>query len=98
MHQEQTTKQEIQLPGHPPIAPEPTTLDYVKEFNLLIIAALVPLGLAYIGYLTVKRKTEASNREAQREAVRKDEEYVGDKTVMDFMRSEMTKTKEDREK
>jgi len=88
---EQQTVEHIAVP---PPAPDPTPLDYIKEFNLLIIAALVPLGLAWIGYKTMKDKAEAANRQAQREAIRKEEDYAGDKTVMQWARKEYTQRKD----
>jgi len=107
MHQEQTKTTPYYDPAHEqqvvahaavPVAPtqppEPSTLDYIKEFNLLIIAALVPLGLAWIGYKTMKTKSDAANREAQREAIRKEEEYAGDETVMQWARKEYTQRKD----
>jgi len=71
----------------PPAHPGPTPLDYFKEFNALMIAAVVPIVLAYIGYRTVKAKTEANNRKRrQRYAEENRLAEYSDDTIVDFLK------------
>ena len=89
MHQEQTTKQEIQLPGHPPIAPpEPSAFEWVQLWMPFLLL-VVPL---YIGYRSLRLKTEAANRLRQRaweESHKDDDDAPSDRTVLEHVRTLM---------
>ena len=66
------------VPSHP----EPTALEWFKEINLLVIAALVPLGIAYLGYRSLKLKTERHNAIRRKAAEEIGEEPPTDETIM----------------
>lgn len=80
-------------------APKPSFVEQMaayQDFIVAIIGILTPVLAIIFGYLTVKAKTDAANRQRYREAVRKhQEEEYSDMTVMDWARKEMTRRKDD---
>ena len=51
-------EQHVAQPSHP----APTALDWFKEFNAFWGVGIVPIVLAYIGWRSLKLKTESDNR------------------------------------
>ena len=92
MHQEQTVRQEIQLPGHPPIAPEPTSMEWFNAISGFWVAGILPFVIIYFGYRSLRLKTEAANRLRQRaweESHKDDDDAPSDRTVLEHVRTLM---------
>jgi hypothetical protein len=86
---EQTTYVEVQ--SHP----EPTALDWFREFNAFWVAGILPIALAYIGWKSLKAKQERTNAE-RLDRYRKEgrEDEYSDKTKLNMIFDALHKDKD----
>lgn len=62
-------------------------IEWFREFNAWSIGFLLPVILAWIGYKSLRAKTEAANKERRRQYAKENRlsEYSDD-TIMDFLK------------